>query len=179
MRHSVDLVEFESNHAGEESFLGVVDDTSALDDIDSGIGNETLSSPASIVRVREMVAIEDSDNLSTSVQSEEEVEVIGLGFGADDLGHAKKTTVLLLHLNEFGLKRFDGFGGIVEEVDAELFARVNNLLKCVVDLVLDNVLLVWQVCDNHNVKDGEKVVGSGKFSTSVDSDGSRSRIAKW
>jgi len=80
MRHSVNLVELESDHTGEEGLLGIVDNTSALDNIDSRVGNETFSSPTSVVRMREMVAIEDSNNLGTSVESEEEVQVVSLGF---------------------------------------------------------------------------------------------------
>jgi len=69
--------------------------------------------------------------------------------------------MLLFHLKQFSLQRLNRLGGVVEQVDSQLLARVNNLLESVVDLVLDDVLLVGQICDNDDVRMGRRSSGVG------------------
>ncbi|KAH0373913.1 hypothetical protein KCU65_g480, partial [Aureobasidium melanogenum] len=65
------------------------------------------------------------------VESEEEVEVVGLRLGADNFGNTKQTTVLLFHLNQLGLQRFNWLRSVVEQVDAQLVTRIDNLLESI------------------------------------------------
>lgn len=55
----VDLIELDSDHAGKERLVRVVDDAATLHDIGL-LFQETLSCPADILRVRAVIGVEDA-----------------------------------------------------------------------------------------------------------------------
>lgn len=112
MGHCIDLIELNRDHLGKECFARVIDHTTALDDIHRRVFHEPLSGPTRVIRMWEVVTIEDRNDVGTCVELEEVVEVISLGFGAGDVGDSE-LWVLLLHLSQLGLERFNWFWCIV------------------------------------------------------------------
>lgn len=127
MRHCVNLVELNRDHLGKECFIRVVDHTTSLDDVHRGIFHEPLSGPTRIVRMREMIAVEDCNDIGTCVELEEVVEIVGLRFGAWDVGDSK-LWVLLLHFCQLGLERFNWLWCIVHcmQTVSLYFRRLNR-----------------------------------------------------
>jgi len=77
--NGVDLIELDSDHAGKERLVGVVDDAAALHDV-GFLFQETLSCPADVVRVRAVIGVEDAGVLSGPADvGEVVIEVVGLG----------------------------------------------------------------------------------------------------
>lgn len=112
MRHCIDLVELNRDHLGEERFACIVDNTTTLDNVHRRVLHEPLSGPTRVVRMREVITIEDRNDVSTCVELEEIVEVIGLRFGAGDVGNSE-LWILLLHFCQLGLEGFDWLWCIV------------------------------------------------------------------
>ena len=61
----------------------------------------------------EVITIEDGNDISTSIEFEEVVEVIGFGHGAWDVGDGE-LWVSFFHFCQFGLKRLDGLWCVVD-----------------------------------------------------------------
>ena len=81
---SVDLIELDSDHAGQERLVRVVDDAATLHDIGL-LFQETLGCPADIVRVRAVIGVEDAGVICRCVDiGEEVVEIVGFGGGVRD-----------------------------------------------------------------------------------------------
>ena len=77
--NGIDLIEFDSDHAGKEGLVRVVDDAAALHDV-RFLFQETLSCPADVVRVRAVICVEDASVISGPGDvGEVVVEVVGLG----------------------------------------------------------------------------------------------------
>lgn len=77
MRDCINLIKLNRNHLGEEGFVCVVNHTTSLNDINRRISHEALSGPTRIVRMREMITIEDCNDIGTCVELEEVIEVVG------------------------------------------------------------------------------------------------------
>lgn len=78
MGNGIDLVELNGDHLGKDVLVRVVDHAASLNNIDCGVGDEALGGPARVVRVREMIAVKDGGDVCASIESEKEVEVVGL-----------------------------------------------------------------------------------------------------
>lgn len=87
MRHCVDLVEFNRNHLGKECFVRIVDHTTSLDYIHRRVFHEPLGGPTRVVRMWEVITVENCNDIGTCIELEEVVEVVGLRFGAWDVGN--------------------------------------------------------------------------------------------
>ena len=75
----IDLVELDSDHAGKERLVCVVDDAAALHDIRL-LFQKTLGRPADVVRVRTVIGVEDAGEvcwLGVVDVGEEVVEIVG------------------------------------------------------------------------------------------------------
>ena len=63
--------------------------------------------------MREVVAVEDCNDISAGVEFKEVIEVIGFGLGAWNIDDGE-LWVLFLHFYQFGLEGFDGLGCVVD-----------------------------------------------------------------
>jgi len=113
VRHCIDLVKLDGDHLGKEGLVGVVYHATTLNDVNRRIFHKALSGPTRVVGVWEVIAVEDGDDISASVELEEVVEVISFGFGAWDVCDGE-LWVLFFHLHQLGLERLDGLWCVVD-----------------------------------------------------------------
>lgn len=90
----VDSVKLNRNHFCVKAFVGVIYDAPTLDNIDGLISQETLCRPTWIVRVRAVIAVENSNNVCIRFEAKEIVEIVGLGLGAGNLDNPEILVLL-------------------------------------------------------------------------------------
>ena len=85
----VNLVELDSDQAGEERLVGVVDDAATLHDVGLFF-EEAFGCPADVVRMGTVIGIENTGEVClVGDVGEEVVEVIGFGCGVWDFNDRK------------------------------------------------------------------------------------------
>lgn len=124
MRDGVDLIKFDGNHLCEPILISVVYDATTLDDVDCLVRNKTLCCPSRVVRVGEMVTVENGGNVSTGVQGKEKIQIVGFRFRADNFDDSEHG-IGRFHFEQLRLERFDWFGSVVDKADTKLVSGVD------------------------------------------------------
>lgn len=134
---------------GHEGLGIVVDTASTLDDIDTSL-HEALGDPAKRIGLGVVISIVESNDFALGLESEEVIDVVGLGSGLGDLEDAEAGT-LLGEIAKFCLDGLDGAREVVANVDGHSVRGVVELSKSISGLTHDDILFIGEVGGENDI----------------------------